>query len=308
MDATPLPEVARTEDWGPAFRLIFQHLGPQECGHRCATALHLLQRGELDSQGIFVRRDATGLRGAIVCLPVPGASALVWPPVAVGEDGSLIQDHLLRHALSWLRQRGVKLAQTLLSPEEAFLALPLERNHFQFITHLWYLRHDLQVPIQYLSTPARLSYQAFDDGPLFRQTLARTYEDSLDCPEVNGVRTIDEVLEGHRTQGAFDPERWWLATEEGRPVGVVIVTETPESGAWEVAYMGVVPEARRRGFGRELLLHTLFEARAAGVSQVTLSVDSRNPPAWYLYRSVGFEPFEQRLVYLAVFKGERGEG
>jgi ribosomal protein S18 acetylase RimI-like enzyme len=65
--------------------------------------------------------------------------------------------------------------------------------------------------------------------------------------------------------------------------------------------MGVVPEARQQGFAREMLLRVLFEARAADVLNVTLSVDGRNRPAWNLYRSLGFEPFERREVYLAIF-------
>ena len=80
-----------------------------------------------------------------------------------------------------------------------------------------------------------------------------------------------------------------------------MLTEMPETGDWEVAYMGVVPEARRYGFGREMLLHALCEARAADAPTVTLSVDVRNQPAWKLYRSLGFEPYDQRVVYLAIF-------
>jgi ribosomal protein S18 acetylase RimI-like enzyme len=299
MDAAP--EHARTEDWDPAFRLIFQHLPAEERARRCANALHLLRRGELDPHGLFVLRGPFGLCGALVCLPVPGRGALIWPPGVVDDPRTTLEDVLVRHAVAWLRQRGAKLAQTLLAPDEMFLADSLLRNGFAFTTRLWYMRHDLNLPLRCLDTPARLDYQPFDDGPLFRRTLLRTYEDTRDCPEVNGVRTIDEVLEGHRAQGVFDPERWWLALDAGRPVGVLMGTEMPESGDWEVAYMGVVPEARRRGFGREMLLRMLCEARAAGAPGVTLSVDVRNQPAWDLYCSLGFEPFEQRAVYLAIF-------
>jgi mycothiol synthase len=293
-------EIARTVDWAPAFRLLFQHLSPEEREHRCANALHLLQRGELDPQGIFVVRDAAGLRGAIVCLPVPGSSALVWPP-ALREEEPGTADALVQHVTSWLRQRGVKLAQTLLAPEETFLSAPLVRNGFAAVTRLWYMRHNLSLPLDCLNVPARLNYQAFAEDALFRQTLQRTYEGTRDCPEVNGVRSIEEVLAGHRAQGAFDPQRWWLAVDGDRPVGVLLMAEMPESGDWEVAYMGVVPEARRRGYGRDMLLHALCEARAADVLTVTLSVDARNQPAWDLYRAVGFEPYDQRVVYLAIF-------
>jgi ribosomal protein S18 acetylase RimI-like enzyme len=299
MDAAPEP--ARIEDWAPALRLIFQHCAPQERERRCANALHLLQRGALDARDLFVLRGEAGLRGALVCLPVPGASALVWPPGTAKYRREEIEDCLLRHALASLRGRGAKLAQTLLGPDETFLAASLLRNGFSEVTQLWYLRHDLNLPLPCLATPARLDYLPFDDGTAFRDTLARTYVDTMDCPEVNGVRTIDEVLEGHRAQGAFDPERWWLAVDAGRPVGVLMMTEMPESGDWEVAYMGVVPESRRCGFGREVLLKALSEARAAEAPAVTLSVDARNKPAWQLYRGLGFEPFDQRAVYLAIW-------
>jgi mycothiol synthase len=294
-----VPEPARTEDWGAAFRLIFQYLPPEEREHRCANALHLLSRGELNPQGLFIVRGETGLRGALLCLPVPGCTALLWPPGVVKDRTPELQDALLRDARVWLSRRGVKLVQTLLAPEESFLADPLLRNGFSAVTRLWYMRHPLNLPVHFLNTPARLDYQTYDGNSLFEQTLLRTYEGTLDCPEVNGVRSIDEVLEGHRAQGAHEPERWWLVRNGSGPVGILMMTEMPENGDWEVAYMGVVPEARRHGFGREMLLYALCEARAADAPSVTLSVDARNQPAWNLYRSLGFEPYDQRVVYLA---------
>ncbi len=132
-------------------------------------------------------------------------------------------------------------------------------------------------------------------------TLQRTYEGTLDCPEVNGARTIDEVIAGHQAQGRFDPDRWWLALRDGQPVGVMLLSELAESNDWEVAYMGLVPEARRQGLGRQLLLQALHAARAAGVRSVTLSVDGRNHPAWQLYVGTGFVPYDRREVYLAVW-------
>src|SRR5690348_2380080 len=100
------PEPARTEDWGAAFRLIFQYLPHEECEHRCANALYLLQRGELNPQGLFILRGADGLCGTLLCLPVPGCTALLWPPGVVEERRTEREDALLRHACSWLRHHG----------------------------------------------------------------------------------------------------------------------------------------------------------------------------------------------------------
>ena len=302
--ATLTPRPARTEEMAPALRLVFQGVAPGERDGRVANALRLLGRGEIDPEGFFVLPGPDGPLAALVCVPVPGASALVWPPASVADERRKEREDLLvRHARGWLQGRGVKLAQALLAPEEAHLASPLVRNGFAHVTDLWYLRHDLQLPGHWLSGPTlcRLEPYGPDSAAEFGRALARTYEDSRDCPEVNGVRSIDEVLEGHRAQGAYDPERWWLARHGVEPVGVLMMTEMPDSGDWEVAYMGVVPEARRHGFGREILLHALCEARAADALSVTLSVDVRNQPAWNLYRSLGFEAYDQRVVYLAFF-------
>jgi ribosomal protein S18 acetylase RimI-like enzyme len=305
MDIVSTPEPARTSEWAAAVRLIFQHLPLAERRAREATALEMLQRGEMDPQGLFVLRSRNGLDGALVCLALPGASALIWPP---GVGTHLLQqvreDALVRHALAWLQGRAVKLVQALLAPDEEGLAGPLARNGLDYITELWYMRHERGMSLGFLDTPARLEFRPFDESdPLpFQQTLLRTYEGTLDCPELGGVRSGAEVLAGHRSQGRYDPDRWWQAFNGDLPVGVLLVTELPETGEWDVAYMGVVPEARRRGFGREILLKALAEARAADVERVVLSVDLRNRPAWELYRGVGFEPYDRRSVYLAIWR------
>jgi ribosomal protein S18 acetylase RimI-like enzyme len=300
----PQPAPARPEELPDAFRLIFQDLPPGERTERVAHAVNHLREGRLDPEGVLVERGPAGLLGAIVCMPVAGAGALIWPPRSVGDGHELDrEDRLVRRAVHWLRGRGAKLAQALLSPAEAPLAAPLRRNGFSHVTHLWYLCRDLGPLAALPDAPAALAFRPFDPRRpgVFRQTLLRTYEGTLDCPEVNGVRTIDEVIAGHQAQGRFDPDRWWLALRAGDPVGVLLVVELPESGDWEVAYMGLVPEARRQGLGRQLLAKALHEACAAGVPRVTLSVDGRNLPAARLYQRLGFEPFDRREVYLSVW-------
>jgi ribosomal protein S18 acetylase RimI-like enzyme len=303
MAFTLTPQPADPSEWAAALRLLVQHLPPPERDQREATALYLLGLGDLDPEGLFVLRGPDGVLGAIVCLPVAGASGLVWPPGVVSHPHRPEwEDQLVRYALTWLRGRGARLVQTLLPPAEEELGRPLLRNGFRRITDLWYLRYEEGTPLAHLDTPVRLAFLPFPDADLslFQQTLLRTYDDTMDCPEISGVRSVEEALAGHRAQGVYDPDRWWLALDDGEPVGVLILTEMPESGDWDVAYMGVVPEARRRGFGREVLLKALTEARAAGVGRVLLSVDVRNRPALELYRGMGFEPYESRAVYLAL--------
>lgn len=300
-------EPARTEELAQALRLLFRNSPADERDTRVANGLSMVHQGEMEPAGILVARGPSGVRGAIACTPVAGAGGLVWPPqVLAGAEQTALEDLLVQRARAWLRERGVKLVQSLLAPHERCLAEPLVRNGFRHVTQLQYLRHDLNLSVAVLGTAVRGQFQTFAecDRQVFERTLLRSYDETEDCPEVNGVRTIDEIIEGHQSQGLHDPERWWLAWTSRQPIGVVLVTEMHDGEGWELSYLGVVPEARRQGFGRELTLKALCEAKAADAGQLTLSVDARNAPARQLYRSVGFEPFDERAVYLALHQAE----
>src|SRR5262249_24981613 len=200
-----------------------------------------------------------------------------------------------------LRSQGSKLIQALLPPGKDFLAAPLLRNGFAHVTTLLYLHRTLDA--LWAEQPPRLSFHPYSDGDatLFAETLIRTYESTLDCPELNGVRTLEEVLAGHVAVGRGEPRRWWLATTAAQPVGVLLLAAAPEWNALDISYVGVVPAARGAGVGRELLCQALREALAARVERVTLAVDIRNQPARHLYARLDFVEFDQREVYLALF-------
>jgi ribosomal protein S18 acetylase RimI-like enzyme len=295
------PEHARRDDLPAALALVFGHLDEDERAGRVAHALALVEQGALDVRGVFVVGDV----GALVCALVPGAGALVWPPATRPDAGPEVEDALVQRACAWLRSQGACLAQSLLPPAEEARAGPLLRNGFVRITTLSYLSNARTPPPTWWGPAPRLRFEAYDPGrpDEFHQTLALTYQDTLDCPEVNGVRTIDEVIVGHRAQGRFDPRRWLLARDGTEPVGVLLLAEpASDTEEWEIAYMGIVPAARRRGFGRDLLLRGVREARLGGARRVMVCVDDRNRPAWKLYQNAGFEAFDQRVVLLTVWR------
>ncbi len=77
-----------------------------------------------------------------------------------------------------------------------------------------------------------------------------------------------------------------LSNESNEPVGALkIVVDKPR--AYIYAF-GVLPEYRRRGYGREILEDMLSRLFAEGWTAVGLEVDDDNTPAQALYRSVGF--------------------
>jgi ribosomal protein S18 acetylase RimI-like enzyme len=297
-------EPARREELAAAFRLLFRHLDENDRETRVANAMKMLRDKELQATGMLVARADKELRGALFYQPVAGASGLIWPPQTRPEPMAEVEDQLVSCACRRLAEQGAKLVQSLLSSEESSLGASLERNGFSHITQLRYLRHDLQFSPRLFQSPEALSYQSYAScaAEQFHQTLLRTYEATLDCPEVNDVRKIEEIIAGHKSQGRYNPESWWQASHQDQPVGVLLLAEVPDLKSWDLLYLGVTPEARGKGFGRELARKALWEARAAEAPQLTLSVDARNQPALNLYESVGFEPYDQREVFLRILK------
>jgi mycothiol synthase len=304
MQSLAAVEPARPDEQADALRLLFRDIPDPERERRITSALDLLRTGELDPAGLFVERDVNGLTGVLICLPVPGASALFWPPRSVADSDPIArEDRLLARGLLWVRGRGAKLSQSLLTVEEVALAGSLLRNGFRHVTRLWYLAVEVNGPVAQQSSSSSLEYHSYgpEKASTFHATLLRTYEGTLDCPEISGLRNVEEVIEGHQAQGRFNPARWWLALEAGRPAGVLLTTEMPQTGDWDVSYLGITPDLRRRGFGREVMNKALQEARMAGINRLTLSVDARNGPALHLYRNLGFVPYDCREVYLAIW-------
>jgi ribosomal protein S18 acetylase RimI-like enzyme len=297
------PDHALPHEIEPAFDLLLSHLPGAEREYRVARAVELVRSGQMDARGLFVLREGSDLAGVVACEALRGAGGIIWPPILARASDSKLEDLLIGRAVSWLQERGSRLAQCLLPPDDVALASPLLRTGFTRITTLSYLRRNIHHQEDF-SPARRLRFAPYnpDNTKVFHETLVRTYQHTLDCPEVNGVRTVEEVIEGHQAQGPFDPSLWLLALEDDQPVGVLMLCVARPDEEWEVGYMGLVPASRRRGLGREILRQALSQAQASRVSSMTLCVDDRNGPAWRLYRLMGFTRFDQRLVFLVVWR------
>lgn len=173
------------------------------------------------------------------------------------------------------------------------------------ITALTYMHRDTARPMGRLTTPnpSAFAWRAFspETEAEFRAVLQETYHGSLDMPELEGIRSLDDVMASHRAAGRFDPSRWRVGAlpEEPGSAAVLLLSEVPDRPAWEVAYLGLTPPARGRGLGRAVLAYALDLARPH-VPRLELAVDDRNHPARHLYDIAGFLPFDRRIVHLVV--------
>ena len=124
-----------------------------------------------------------------------------------------------------------------------------------------------------------------------------TYQQTMDCPGLETVRTTDDVLAGYRQMGVFDPSRWLIVRHSGGDVGCLLLTDHPRHQNLELVYMGVVPAARGKQWGYQIARHALWVAHQVGRRRVVLAVDEANGPALKMYRQAGFEAWERRSVW-----------
>ena len=90
----------------------------------------------------------------------------------------------------------------------------------------------------------------------------------------------------------------WIAHRDGRPVGWVMGRVQDDGVGW-VYQLAVAVTERGGGVGRSLLLHSFADLRAAGATDLGLTVQATNDRAIGLYRSVGLQVQKEWLVYRA---------
>jgi GNAT superfamily N-acetyltransferase len=323
---TPHIELCPPAERATALEVLYQRMPCSLRPRLIADVLSEVSSGQVDLSGLWIARQRSwGLTGgwgfssdriigALLTQGLAGRAAAVWAPeVSSTLWRGAIAAALVRAALADLQSRGFRIAQAVLDESANRLgAIDLARGGMPRVTELLYLERDTKIPLpppaQSPETPAgslpQLKWRSFNPAheAEFRTILQATYTSSLDMPELEGVRSLDDVIEGHRATGRFVPERWRLGQIPGEPAAAVVLllAEVPDRDVWEVVYLGLTQAARGRGLGRAAIQQALDLARPH-VSRLELAVDLRNHPATRLYEASGFVPFDRRSVHLAVF-------
>ena len=320
---TPCPAEGR----GAALEVLYRRI-PEALRYRLIVeVLDEANRGEIDLSGLWVARERAGrIVGALLTQPLAGKAAAVWAPeVMPSWRRPLLAAGLIQAALADLKLRGFRLAQAVLDESAGFRAArDLKRGGMPPVTELLYLERDTSLPLAINHSKStrrdctddrvgRNERESFEWWPFnpdleseFRAVLQATYAGSLDMPELEGARTLDDILESHRATGRFVAERWRLGRIPGKPeqASVLLMAEVPGRDVWEIVYLGLTPHARGQGLGHDVLAHAI-ELAGCHVARFELAVDCRNIPAARLYQSAGFIARDRRTVHLAIL-GESG--
>ncbi len=294
------PEPVRPEELPAAFRLLFQHADPAEREARTVNALRLVRRGELDPHGLFVVRGRRGLLGAVFCLPMPGAAP--WsgrrsassPARRRGRRPPPPRRRLASRPRSrWPRPCSPPTKPALPTPCRATASPTSPPSGSSGMT--------CPSPARIRARPPRLpalrpfrSHPVSPDPPAYLrrnaglsgiERRARRGRCRGRPPGGGAVRPRSLVPGpgGRRSGRRPDADR---IAGHGR-LGSFLRRRRPRGAA-----AGIRPRTHAQG---------LFQGPRGGARR-SLSVDGRNRPAWDLYLDLGFEPYDCREVFLAVWK------
>jgi ribosomal protein S18 acetylase RimI-like enzyme len=201
---------------------------------------------------------------------------------------------------------GLAFVQSLIAPARRAEREMIASAGFQRLAELAYMRLDLSRALAE-DDPAACAWR--DVRGFGEQGLAGviqgTYEGSLDCPALWGLRELPDVIEGHKACGVYQPQSWWIAVVDGRPAGCILVNGSGASTAeMEIVYMGVVRGFRGRRIGRAMVRRAARRAREEGCAFLNVVVDDRNVYARNVYDQEGFRELDRRVAW--ILTGRRG--
>lgn len=257
-----------------------------------------------------------------VCLSVvgPGRTLMLFVSGGLGggpPDTALLRATAIRTAVQLAcaaHGAEIHLVQALTHPRERWAMTAYEAAGLHRLAELHYIARTLQPrdagpeprPGETIDAPdwppgivVRAMGTSHEDEAALRVALEASYEDTQDCPELAGMRSLDDIVAAHRGVGEYDPALWWLVEHRGTPCGGVLLNRCPAQSCVELVYIGVAPHIRGLGLGRMLLQRAIAAVSAQG-RELRCAVDARNTPARTMYKSLGFRETERRVAYVAL--------
>jgi GNAT superfamily N-acetyltransferase len=245
------------------------------------------------------------LSGSLLTQILPGRSAMLWPPRLRNAEAKETAGRLIDVALQTLSETDLRIVQALLPTDVGEDADILRTAGFRHFSDLLYLVcPDSDFPTIALD-PLSSGVDFLSVGGEHNQRIATlveaTYVDTRDCPAVNGLRSIEDVLLGYRATGRYDSQGWLIVRHRGEDVGCLITADHPNNTR-ELIYMGLIPAARRLGLGTVIIRHALWRAAQVRQQRLVLAVDAANEPALRMYAAAGFQAWDRKSVFIRVMQ------
>ena len=239
---------------------------------------------------------------AALCAINSGRTAMLLtsPPISKAETTPIAA--LASFAISQLDRKKVHLVQSLIAPEDHLAQQALLEAGLKELAVLHYMERPARTAMpDCLPLPEDLELHAYsqDDDSDVLSALDSSYEGTLDCPGLHGLRQTADILAGHKATGNAELNLWWVLRQDKKPLGAIMLASHMNANSLELTYLGVAKAARHRGAGAAMLKHALQTAEQIHPRKCHLAVDVNNVPAIALYGRFGFRSIlkRQALIY-----------
>ncbi len=249
----------------------------------------------------------------VVCLwvPNPGKTATCYlPPTRYLQGQERQTATCLQTALSGATAAGMKMIQGVFDAGDKSLQGIYQAAGYDRLAILQFMMHSARwdMPVMHLPNGYHLETYRPANHELFKQAIGASYEQTLDCQKMAGLRSLDDVILGHQHAGTFDPELWFVLVYESRGVGVLLLTANHALKSLDVTYLGLALPHRGRHLGCFFMTRIKKAMRLISARASLLAVDEANIPAVALYQHAGYRPKQRREVYFAPLEIGPGNG
>ena len=256
-----------------------------------------------DLEQVYTGHDGGRLTAVAMLVPSPGRTAMLFLSSARTQADQDALGHTVHAVCRQQDRQAIHLIQTLLEPSQEVERRALRSAGFAELAELLYMSCPIgKSGAPFAPDPSIEPIEVVTWRPRHHELFARatlaTYEQTLDCPGLRGLRHIDDILEGHKASGRFEPPLWMALRCGDDPVGVMLLNVVPQRSALELVYLGLSPHWRGHRLGGKLVRHAQWLARKRRVAQIVLAVDSVNSPALALYRAAGFTQSSRKIAMI----------
>ena len=169
----------------------------------------------------------------------------------------------------------------------------------EFVFGMKKLLYELKsVELQRTDANSVLTYKPFnlDDESCFINVFKTVYQ--ADIFEDNAESCFRDLRKSAMKTKRFYPEDWKVGCYGTKPIGITMPQLHDEGG--EIGsnfYLGVIPEQRKKGFGRTLQRKAVEILRGRGAKMIVGSTDEKNTAMKKVFEALGYEFKENQYFY-----------
>ncbi len=230
--------------------------------------------------------------------------AFIGVSVTPEHRGKGIEQHLMEHALAFMKERGVEYAKRWCSLTSGWRHdISLEFG-MKDVRHGYVMIYDQNAPPPDVPLPEGMRYEhtVFKEASdeIIKQFVEGFNDSFFDHYNFSSV-PVDRFIKARDTDR--EPARITFAKEGDNIVGVLLVEESTiynkENGTkvgW-ADILGVMSQYRKKGVGRALLSNGMKWILDQGMDTIYLGMDAENAKALDLYTSLGFKVEQEGISY-----------